>query len=244
MKENKYDDPVFFEQYSKMSRSEKGLEGAGEWYVLRQMLPDMRDKKVLDLGCGMGWHCRYVMENGAKSAIGIDISEKMIEKARAINAMDGIEYIRKPIEDVDYPAESFDIVISSLTLHYIESFESLFNNISKWLVPGGDIIFSVEHPVFTAYGSQEWVYDESGTILHWPVDNYFYEGKRSAIFLGEQIVKYHRTITSYINTLLKQGFYIKEIIEPYPEGDIQKMSEDMKNELRRPMMLLSAAEKK
>ena len=49
MKENKYDDPVFFEKYSHMARSERGLAGAGEWPTLKDMLPDLRGKRVLDL---------------------------------------------------------------------------------------------------------------------------------------------------------------------------------------------------
>ncbi|MFR4039926.1 MAG: hypothetical protein ACLTZT_20925, partial [Butyricimonas faecalis] len=59
MKENKYDDEIFFNQYSQMSRSVDGLKGAGEWHVLQKMLPDFQGKRVLDLGCGFGWHCRY-----------------------------------------------------------------------------------------------------------------------------------------------------------------------------------------
>ena len=56
---NYYDDHVFFEKYSQMSRSAQGLAGAGEWPTLRQMLPDFSGKTVLDLGCGYGWHCLY-----------------------------------------------------------------------------------------------------------------------------------------------------------------------------------------
>ena len=40
MKENKYDDPRFFEQYSQMTRSRQGLQGAGEWRELQKLLPD------------------------------------------------------------------------------------------------------------------------------------------------------------------------------------------------------------
>lgn len=109
MKENKYDDLAFFEKYKRMNRSQNGLEGAGEWYVLRKILPDFTRKDVLDLGCGFGWHCRYAVENGAKSAIGVDISEKMLEKAKEINNLNGIEYVRKALEDVDYSAEKFDV---------------------------------------------------------------------------------------------------------------------------------------
>jgi len=54
MKLNKYDDIVLFEKYSKMERSTKGLSGAGEWKTLQKLLPDFKDKRVLDLGCGFG----------------------------------------------------------------------------------------------------------------------------------------------------------------------------------------------
>ena len=56
MKENKYDDPTFFGKYSQMPRSKEGLAAAGEWHVLRRMLPPFEGKRVLDLGCGFGWH--------------------------------------------------------------------------------------------------------------------------------------------------------------------------------------------
>ncbi len=63
-----------------MDRSKNGLEGAGgEWHELKNMLPDFKDKRVLDLGCGFGWHCRYAVENGARSVIGIDISQKNVK---------------------------------------------------------------------------------------------------------------------------------------------------------------------
>lgn len=81
MKENKYDDERFFGQYSQMSRSVQGLRGAGEWHELKKMLPDFNGKRVLDLGCGFGWHCRYAIERGATFALGIDLSGKMLDKA-------------------------------------------------------------------------------------------------------------------------------------------------------------------
>mgnify|MGYP002317630958 CR=1 FL=1 len=73
MKENKYDDPIFFDKYSRMPRSKEGLDAAGEWHVLRRMLPPFEGKRVLDLGCGFGWHCRYAAEQGATSVVGVDL---------------------------------------------------------------------------------------------------------------------------------------------------------------------------
>jgi SAM-dependent methyltransferase len=244
MKENKYDDVKFFNQYSQMTRSINGLEGAGEWHELKKMLPDLKGKHVLDLGCGFGWHCRFAVEQGAKSVIGIDISERMLNEARKKTESPLVEYVRKPIEDIDYLPDTFDVVISSLAFHYIESFDDICDKVSHCLISGGDFVFSVEHPVFTAYGTQDWFYDEQGNCLHWPVDKYFTEGIRKAIFLGEEVLKYHKTLTTYVNGLIKAGFEITGLVEPEPDEHLLQTNPKMLDELRRPMMLLISARKK
>ncbi|MCC8153008.1 MAG: class I SAM-dependent methyltransferase [Tannerellaceae bacterium] len=243
MKENKYDEERFFDQYSQMTRSTEGLKGAGEWHELQKLLPDFNGKRVLDLGCGFGWHCRYAVEHGAVSVTGIDISRRMLDEAKIRNNFPNITYQCIPVEEYDYPDGTFDIVISSLTFHYLESFEDICRKVYRTLTPGGNFIFSVEHPVFTAYGNQDWFYDENQTPLHWPVDNYFTEGKRKALFLGEEVIKYHKTMTTYLNGVLQSGFGITHIVEPQPDPALLDKIPGMRHELRRPMMLLIAAHK-
>ena len=135
------------------------------------------------------------------------------------------------------------IVISSLTFHYIKSFEDVLNKINKILVVGGDLVFSVEHPIFTSQGRQDWHYDDSGNILHWPVDQYFKEGLRNAVFLGEEVVKYHKTLTTYLNGLIKQRFEITGVVEPKPTKESITNIPEMAEELRRPMMLIISSKK-
>lgn len=244
MKENKYDDEQFFSQYSQMSRSVDGLKGAGEWHILQKMLPDFKGKRVLDLGCGFGWHCQYAIQQGAISALGIDISEKMLEEARKKNSSDRITYHCMAIEDFDFKPESYDIIISSLTFHYLESFGAICDQVNRSLTQGGTFVFSVEHPVFTAQGRQDWIYDEHRQPKYWPVDHYFTEGLRKAHFLGEEVTKYHKTLTTYVNGLIRSGFEITGLIEPEPDRALFGVIPGMENELRRPMMLLVSAVKK
>ena len=242
MKENRYDDPVFFAKYSHMPRSERGLEAAGEWEALQAILPDFAGKRVLDLGCGYGWHCVYALEHGAAAVTGVDISEKMLAVAREKTTADNAVYLRAAMEDVDFPAESFDVALSSLALHYVASFADMAQKVHRWLKPGGNFVFSIEHPIFTAYGNQDWYRDAQGNILHFPVDNYFYEGPRQAVFLGEKVVKYHHTLTTILDGLLAHGFALRRVVEPQPPARMLYM-EGMPDELRRPMMLLVAAQK-
>ncbi|CAO3612240.1 unnamed protein product [Mucor hiemalis] len=235
---NEYDDPIFFEKYSQMARSKNGLAGAGEWHELEQMMPDFKGKRVLDLGCGYGWHCLYAAEHGATKVVGVDNSYKMIDEAKSKTDSPIITYEVKSMLDIDYPENSFDVVISSLAFHYIPDFNEIVTKIKALLVEGGDFVFSVENPIFTAYGTGDWIYNEKGEPLHWPVDNYFSEGARKANFLGADVVKYHKTLSTYINTLVQNGFKITKVIEPKPA---ESMIKSMPDELRRPMMLLISA---
>ncbi|MBE1443594.1 class I SAM-dependent methyltransferase [Paenibacillus sp. OAS669] len=241
MKENKYDDPAFFQQYSQMARSMGGLDAAGEWHAVKRMLPDLRNQRVLDLGCGYGWHCRYAIEQGAKQVTGVDISERMLREAKRMTQSDSIQYLQMPIEDIDFPENSFDVVFSSLAFHYIQSFEEICRKVNRCLTSGGAFVFSVEHPVFTAHEKQDWHYDELGQRMFWPVDRYFAEGMRHTRFLGEKVTKYHRTLTTYINQLIRSGFQIRELVEPEPDSRLMDTGPEMKDELRRPMFLLISA---
>ena len=232
---NHYDNPEFFAAYAQMSRSQQGLDGAGEWHQLQPLFPDMTGKDVLDLGCGYGWHCKYAADHGAKSVLGIDLSEKMIAEAKKRNAVPGITYRVCSLQDYDYPKDSFDLVVSNLVLHYVEDLDAIYRRIHETLRPGGVFLMNIEHPTFTAGVNQQFAKD--GT---WPVDDYYYPGLRKTDFLGHEITKYHHTLTQILGGLLKAGFRIESIEEAMPPEEWRAV---MPDEMRRPMMLLVRARK-
>ncbi|KAI8065256.1 S-adenosyl-L-methionine-dependent methyltransferase [Gongronella butleri] len=246
MTDNKYDDPLFFNEYKKMARSQSGLQGAGEWPALQKMMPSFEGKSVLDIGCGYGWHALYAVQHGATRVLGLDNSQKMLdmaeEKKNTIEHGDRITYQALAMEQLSEVHGTFDIVISSLALHYVESFDNVVAQVHRLLAPGGHFVFSVEHPVFTASGTQQWHLDADGRPQFWPVDHYYEEGKRTASFLGCNVTKYHKTVTTYVQGLIKHGkFQLLQLVEPCPEPELLKV---MPDEIRRPMMLLIAAQKK
>ena len=205
MKENRYDDQEFFEKYSHMSRSEKGLAGAGEWPVLQAMLPDFTQKQVLDLGCGYGWHCRYAMEKGAASVLGIDLSEKMLDQARKINQPANVEYLRCALEDYAYLAETYDIVdqLADAPLHR-GSVGFVQEKVAQTLRTDGEFIFSMEHRSYRGRQRQQWLDQTSAGNPVWPVTRYFLDGRRDSIFFAP-VVKYHHsliTIAGFVTPVL------------------------------------------
>ncbi len=243
MTQNIYDDPVFFERYSRLPRSVSGLEGAPEWLSLRALLPDMRGFRVLDLGCGYGWFCRWAAEQGAARVVGIDVSEKMLARARAATGPSpAITYLRADLDSLELPKGPFDLAYSSLTLHYVEALAELFSTVHRALVAGGHLIISVEHPLFTAPWRPGWVVDAQGRRT-WPVDSYLLEGPRQTDWLTTGVVKQHRTLSTYVNLLLRQGFSLSHLEEWGPTDEQVAAQPCLAEERQRPTFLILAARK-
>ena len=97
-----------------------------------------------------------------------------------------------------------------------------------------------EHPVFTAGVGQDWIYTTEGIPQYWPIDNYFIPGERNTQFLGCNVTKQHHTLTQILMGLLNNGFELKAVVEAEPPKEMMEIS-GMKDEMRRPMMLLVKA---
>lgn len=236
-----YDQPEFFQNYSLLKRSLEGLEGAPEWPLLKSMLPpSVSGLRVVDLGCGFGWFCRWAQEQGASRILGIDLSEKMLSRARS-SSNSAIEYQQANLERLSLPEAAFDLVYSSLALHYIENVESLFLTIFRSLSPGGHFVFSTEHPIFMAPTKPGWRIDEKDGKKTWPINRYSVEGARVTDWLTKGVVKFHRTIATTLNLLIRTGFSISRVEEFCPTKDQIAAQPGLAEECERPMFLLVSA---
>lgn len=240
--DNVYDNKTFYDAYAQMARSKDGLKSAGEWHQLQPLFPQLQGKSVLDLGCGYGWHSKYAVEQGASFVLGLDPSKRMIEEAQKRNSAENITYKICGAEEYNYPENTYDLVISNLVLHYIADLNSIFNKVYLTLKTGGSFLFNIEHPVFTAGINEDWLYDENGTPMAWPIDNYFYPGERQTVFLGQHVIKQHHTLTQILMGVINAGFTLEHIEEAYPSKEMLHI-DGMKDEMRRPMMLLIKAKK-
>jgi SAM-dependent methyltransferase len=240
MTQNIYDDGEFFAEYKRLRRSVEGLDGAPEWPTLRALLPDLCGCRVLDLGCGFGWFCRWARQQGAAQVLGIDVSERMLAQARATTQDSVIIYVRADMEEVELPAGSFDLAYSSLALHYVENWDRLVSEVRGSLAPGGCLVFSVEHPLFTAPAKPGWSRDADGRHS-WPIDSYLEEGPRSTDWLTKGVIKQHRTVATYLNTLIRRGFAITHVEEWGPTEEQIRLQLALAAERQRPPFLLVGA---
>lgn len=240
--QNIYDDPEFFENYSRLPRSRDGLSAAPEWPSLRALVPDLSGRHVVDLGCGYGWFCRWAREHGAERVLGLDVSERMLARAAEMTSGPGIVYRRADLERLDLGPETFDFAYSSLALHYIEDLPGLLAEVHRALVPGSTFVFSVEHPIVTAPVPAGWSLGSDGRKA-WPVNSYQKEGPRRTNWLAEGVVKQHRTLGTTLNLLIRLGFTIAHVEEWAPTDEQIAAHPEWAEERERPMFLLIAAER-
>lgn len=236
MRQNIYDDEGFFDEYGKLSRSIYGLEGAAEWGSMERMLPGLDGLDVVDLGCGYGWFCRDARKKGARGVLGIDISGRMLDRAREMTSDEGIVYRREDLEMLQLEEDRYDLAYSSLTLHYISDLKKLTETVYRSLRPGGRFVFSVEHPIYTARKRAGWVVD--GGERMWGVNSYQLEGWRTTDWLGREVRKQHRQIGTYVNTLIGSGYVIGHVEEWGPTEEQVSKNALLGEERERPMFLL------
>ena len=236
-----YDRDDFFTAYSQMARSLGGLDAAPEWPAVKARLPDLNGLRIVDLGCGFGWFARWARAAGAAHVLGIDVSEKMLTRARAETADTAIEYRIADLETLELPAGAFDFAYSSLAFHYVAGFERLLHAIFAALTPGAQLVFSQEHPIFTAPETPGWVTDAKGR-RSWAVNGYGAEGPRTTDWLAPGVVKHHPTLGGILNALIHAGFAIRDVEDwrPSPE-QIATSPALCADELDRPTFLIVRA---
>jgi SAM-dependent methyltransferase len=217
----------------------------GEWGIALEhplftaLLPPLAGLRVLDIGCGAGHLSLYLAQAGAADVVATDLSETMLDLARSRRGHPRITYRRLAIEDLHFEPQRFDLVVSSLAFHYVADYAALIDNIRRWLTPGGSLVFSSEHPIYTArLPGDGWIQDQHGG---WRIDDYFVEGFREETWFVRGVRKYHRTLATLVDTLLVHGMRVDRVVEPAPNADWLRDRPQDREHLRRPMFIIIRA---
>lgn len=92
-------------------------------------------KRALDIGCGEGLLCRQLTAT-AEEVVGIDQDEPSIDLARRTTTDPAIEYVLGDVMTHGFEPASFDLVVSVLTLHHLDTVTAL-NRFAELVEPGG-----------------------------------------------------------------------------------------------------------
>ncbi len=240
--QNIYDNQTFFDGYKQIRNDKYNANTIEEIPAILSLSPNLNGLKVLDLGCGYGEHCTLFKKMGAKKVVGVDLSEKMLQVAKQENP--DIEFVRADISDLSFIKEKFDVVFSSLTLHYIKNFPKLANQVYDILKKGGYFVFSQEHPLSTApINGPTWTEDENGNALHYNLSDYAKNGKRKVKWLVDNVVMFHRTFSETLNPLIEAGFKIEKLLEPVPSKAVMAKVPKLQKRYHKPNFLIVKCKK-
>ena len=235
-----YDDNAIFDTYMARRRRSDNPNDTLEKPLISEMVGELTDRRILDLGCGDAAFGREALANGCRTYLGVDGSRNMVEAARQNLAGTTGEVLHASVETWECPAEAFELVVSRLLLHYIEDVDAVLKRVHCTLVAGGRFVFSVEHPVITSCG-RGW--QGKGPRQDWIVDDYFNTGRRVTSWLGGQVVKYHHTVEHYYVGLQRTGFVVESVRESEPQREWFEDDDTYQRRQRIPLFLAMAGRK-
>lgn len=242
--QNVFDNETFFEGYRRLRENPASANELVEKPAFFSLCPELWQRTVLDLGCGFGENCREFARRGAVRVVGLDGSARMLGVAQRETRDARVRYIHGDMSDLSGLPGRFDLVTSSLAVHYVRDFGTLARQVFGLLAPGGVFLFSQEHPLTTApRAGSAWSRDESGAIRHYRLADYGRPGRRESHWFVDGVVKYHRTFSDILEALLSAGFAIERVLEPLPDEAVMERYPSYQKYYHKPDFLLVRAGK-
>lgn len=181
--------------------------------VMMERIHAGRFRNALDVGCGEGRFCRLLKAAGI-AAIGIDPTTQLLETARSRDP--GGDYREGRAERLEFPDDSFDLVVSYITLIDIPDYKAAIAEMARVLKPGGALLLANLTGFTSACASRGWVRDDAGAYLHYPVDRYLDEFPFWFEWSGIRVENWHRPLAAYMAAFLGNGLDLTFFAEPPP----------------------------
>lgn len=198
------------------------------------LFPELKNKKVLDIGCGSGHSLKWCGEHGANELWGLDLSTKQLENATEFLTENGYtpKLFNSPMEqNPGLPQNYFDVVYSIYAIGWMIDIEMTFNLISSYLKDDGVFIFSWDHPFMHCVDAVDEELVFSGSYYEKEPftfkKNIGKPAKRSNSNHNEEdghpLTLYNRRLSDYINALSQAGLMVEQLVE---ETDSETLSRD------------------
>jgi ubiquinone/menaquinone biosynthesis C-methylase UbiE len=207
----------FADEYIAMRKDMLDRKVNAEFPVMLELLGDIKNKKLLDLGCGFGDYDKVYSEKGA-TVIAVDNSKKYIEYAKKLN-IPNIEFKVCDIsQKFPFETSSLDVITSSLVFDHLENLDYLFKECNRVLKKEGVMVFSIANPVFYQEESMVGKTKVAGkTVIY---GNYFERRKIVRTWGGTATMEhYHKLLEDYFSAFLENGFELLNFREPQAKSE-------------------------
>jgi SAM-dependent methyltransferase len=181
------------------------------------LVGEVRGQRVAAVACGHGREARRLADLGAE-VVGVDASPSLLAHGRRFEQERprGIDYVHDDAQELGKLADrSFDGVVCHLALMDIPELEPTLRSIARILAPGGWFVASIVHPCYKTPADGELVDHVDGSTRR-IIGRYFDEGPYRSVTRWEVLprVAYHRTLSTYLNTLVAAGLTVDRLVEP------------------------------
>ncbi|WP_276252816.1 class I SAM-dependent methyltransferase [Halomontanus rarus] len=185
-----------------------GVNWTGFGHGDLELLTDVEDDAVLELGCG-GGQCSVALAKRGADVTGIDLSENQLVHARALADEHGVDIdVRKgSVTDLEeFDDGSYDVAFNAWVFQWVEDLAACFEETHRVLRPGGRFVFSLPHPV----------YDVTEGGSHEVSESYFETGRLEITHDGMDVdqVLFRHTVSDIVNALVDAGFVVERMHEP------------------------------
>lgn len=184
---------------------------------------ELKNKKVLDIGCGSGHSLAYMAEKGASELWGVDLSETQIRTAEGTLKDVKHHLFCAPMEsEIGLPKQYFDVVYSIYAIGWTSDLSATFGLIHNYLKPGGSFIFSWDHPLYGHLKSQNGELCLDGSYqVEGMIQYQNFKGEEAPVIIPK------RKMSTYINELIKAGFTIESMIESEVSSEFDGVDEEV-----------------
>jgi len=189
--------------------------------MLRILGEELSGLSVLDVGCASGFYFGKLTELGAK-VTGVDISSEMVKALKEKFGENAAIYqgdVAGACTFLENPG--YDIVLASLSLHYIEDWHALFQKFAAWMPSGGRLIFSTHHPLDD--------FDESPSGNYHKIEWY----REPWSSYKTEFLYTRRPFGAMTSAILENGFAIQQVVEPLPVPELEAIDYETYDRLRK-----------
>lgn len=171
--------------------------------AMLEIIGDVSGLRILDAGSAAGYYTA-ALSGAADSVVAVDRSAAMVDRVLERGLGNVTAHVHDLAEPLAWlPSASLDLVVTSLTLHYVQSWDVAMREFHRILVPGGRLVLSTHHPAMTAPLVEDYFAVQAVT------DSWDIEG------VATEVSFFHRPLQAILAPFVQAGFRLGRVVEPH-----------------------------
>ena len=183
--------------------------------VINEVIGSVTGRRILDAGCGNGCWARR-LAGRASTVIGVDASAELIKLARAKVNPTNVRYeVQNLTDKLPFQDGSFDLILSSMVLHYVPSLTTMVAEFDRLLASEGEVVICVQHPMYQYHHRALATAGKLSPVFRYTVGYFDHLPLKQVTLSGKiEVPTYNRTLEDYVQIFVNGDFVLTALREP------------------------------